>query len=236
VGAVVEPKRLPASYWRLWLSSAVDAVGDGAFAAVIPLLAARLSHNALTVSAVSAVAFLPWLLFSLPIGAVVDQHERFLLMAWAQILQAIFVALSIALVMFRLMSIRWLLLLVFALGICEVIFGNASQAAMPALVPGPLLNRANGYQGSVTTIGQQFVGPPIGSLLFAVAVTLPFGINLVSFAASAGLIFSLPRVPGPSGYWPITEWRCCCNLAVGQRLRHDHLECRRGHLQAACST
>lgn len=120
-------------------------------------------------------------------------------MAWAQILQAIFVALSIALITLRLMSIPWLLLLVFALGICEVIFGNASQAAMPALVPGPLLGRANGYQGSVTTIGQQFVGPPIGSLLFAVAVTLPFGINLASFAASAVLIFSLPGVPGPTG-------------------------------------
>lgn len=54
----------------------------------------------------------------------------------------------------------------------------------------------------MTTIGQQFVGPPIGSLLFAVAVTLPFRINLLSFAASAGLIFSLPRVPGPSGQAP----------------------------------
>jgi MFS family permease len=199
-------ERLPARYWRLWGASAVDAVGDGAFAAAIPLLAARLSHNALMVSAVSALAFLPWLLLSLPIGAVVDRRDRFRLMAQAQVGQAVCVAISTVLIAFGMMSITWLLILVFALGVCEVVFGNASQAAMPSLVPETMLHRANSYQGTVTTIGEQFVGPPIGSLLFAVAVALPFGVNLASFALSAVLIWSLPTVPGHGGQGkPIRE-------------------------------
>lgn len=192
-------ERLPASYWRLWVSSAVNSVGDGAFVAAIPLLAARLTHNALMVSAVSALAFLPWILLSLPIGAIVDRRDRFRLMAQSQVGQAICVAAATVLLALGLMSITWLLILVFVLGGCEVIFGNASQAAMPALVPETMLHRANGYQGTVTTIGEQFVGPPIGSLLFAVAMTLPFGVNLASFALSAALIWSLPRTPGRGG-------------------------------------
>lgn len=192
-------ERLPASYWRLWVSSAVNAIGDGAFAAAIPLLAARLTHNALMVSAVSALAFLPWIFLSLPIGAIVDRRDRFRLMAQSQIGQAICVAVATILVALGLMSITWLLILVFVLGSCEVIFGNASQAAMPALVPETMLHRANGYQSTVTTIGEQFVGPPIGSLLFAVAVAFPFGVNLASFALSAALIWSLPRTPARGG-------------------------------------
>jgi len=37
------------------------------------------------------------------------------------------------------------------------------------------------------------VGPPIGSLLFAVAVALPFGMDAGSFALSAALLATLPR-------------------------------------------
>jgi MFS family permease len=136
----------------------------------------------------------------------VDRRDRFVLMAQAQAGQAICVAISTVLIAFGVMSITWLLILVFVLGGCEVIFGNASQAAMPSLVPEAMLHKANSYQGTVTTIGEQFVGPPIGSLLFAVSAVLPFGVNLASFVLSAALIWSLPRTPGHGGQGrPIRE-------------------------------
>jgi MFS family permease len=81
------------------------------------------------------------------------------------------------------------------LGSCEVVFLNASQAVLPDLVPKELLHRANASQYTVGAVGQQFLGPPVGSLLFAVAVALPFGLDAGSFALSAVLLATLPRRP-----------------------------------------
>jgi MFS family permease len=186
---------LPRSYWRLWTSTAVDSVGDGAFTAVIPLLTVQLTDSPVWVSAVSAAAFLPWLVLSLPIGAIIDRHDRFQLMWRTQLARAVLVGVGTVLVATDHMTLPVLLVLAVALGSGEVVFGNASQAALPSLVSGPLLNRANGYQGSVNTVGEQFVGPPIGSLLFAVAAAWAFLLNLISFVLSAGLIRTLPAAP-----------------------------------------
>jgi MFS family permease len=102
------------------------------------------------------------------------------------------------------MSIPVLAAMAFGLGACDVVFGNASQAILPDLVPKSLLYKANGNQYTVTTVGQMFVGPPVGSLLFAVAVALPFGMDAGSFALSAVLLATLPRRPrAQTGHPPI---------------------------------
>jgi MFS family permease len=90
-------------------------------------------------------------------------------------------------------SIPELAVLAFVLGGCEVLFGNAAQSVLPDIVPKHLLHKANGQQYAVMTAGQLFVGPPVGSLLFGVAVGLPFGVDAASFAISAALLATLPR-------------------------------------------
>jgi MFS family permease len=74
-----------------------------------------------------------------------------------------------------------------------VVFTNAAQTVLPELVPTDLLHKANGQQYAIQTAGQLFVGPPVGSLLFGVAVGLPFGMDAASFAISAALLATLPR-------------------------------------------
>jgi predicted MFS family arabinose efflux permease len=64
---------------------------------------------------------------------------------------------------------------------------------LPALVPPELLPKANGSQQISLTVGESFLGPPVGSLLFAAARALPFGLDAVSFAGSAALVATLPR-------------------------------------------
>ena len=61
------------------------------------------------------------------------------------------------------------------------------------MVPPELLPRANGSQQVSLTVGESFLGPPAGSLLFAAAAALPFGLDAVSFAGSAALLTRLPR-------------------------------------------
>ncbi|GAA1224127.1 MFS transporter [Pseudonocardia alaniniphila] len=184
--------RLPASYWRLWSAAAVSSVGDGVFAAAVPLLAITVTTDPRLISVVSACTFLPWLLLSLPAGALVDRYDRVALMWRSQAVQAVIVTVMAALAAAGELSVPVLAATAFALGTCEVVFGNASQAILPDIVPKPLLHRANGNQYTVTTIGKMFLGSPVGSLLFSIAVALPFGIDAASFVLSAALLATLP--------------------------------------------
>lgn len=177
----------------MWWATGVNGVGDGAFAAAVPLLAVTVTRDPRLVSLVSAATYLPWLLLSLPAGALVDRHDRVALMWRAQAIQALIVAGIAILAAFGRIGIPVLALTAFGLGACAVVFGNAAQAVLPDIVAEPLLHQANGYQQTITTAGAQFAGPPLGSLLFAVAVALPFGVDAASFALSAALLATLPR-------------------------------------------
>jgi MFS family permease len=187
--------RLSTAYWRVWWAAAIDSVGDGAFAVAVPLLAVTITRDPRLIAIVSAATYLPWLLLSLPAGAVVDRYDRAALMWRSQALQAVIVAGITVLAALGQVDIPVLAVMAFGLGACEVVFANASQAIMSDIVPVSLLHTANGNQYTVTTIGQQFLGPPVGSLLFAVAVALPFGVDAGSFALSAALLATLPRRP-----------------------------------------
>jgi MFS family permease len=189
------PRKLGLDYWRVWWANAISSTGDGAFVAALPLLAVTITRDPRLVSVVTAATFLPWMVLSLPAGAIVDRYDRATLMWSAQLVQAAVVALLAVAVVFRQANIEVLALGGLLLGCAEVIFSNAAQAVLPAIVPPELLAKANGSQQISLTIGESFLGPPVGSLLFAAAAALPFGLDAVSFAASAGLVSRLPRAP-----------------------------------------
>jgi MFS family permease len=184
--------RLSLDYWRLWWANAISSTGDGAFVAALPLLAVTITRDPRLVSVVTAATFLPWLLLSLPAGAVVDRYDRATLMWRAQAVQAAVVAIITVLVVAHQASIEVLAAGGLLLGSAEVIFSNAAQSILPALVPPELLAKANGSQQVSLTVGESFLGPPAGSLLFAAAAALPFGLDAASFAGSAALLARLP--------------------------------------------
>ncbi|WP_433515447.1 MFS transporter [Nonomuraea sp. CA-143628] len=109
----------------------------------------------------------------------------------AQAIQALIVAALAGFAAFGQIGIPVLAITAFALGACTVVFANAAQAALPDIVAEPLLHKANGHQQTITAVGLQFAGPPAGSLLFAVAAALPFGVDAASFALSAALLATL---------------------------------------------
>lgn len=185
--------RLGSAYWRLWWANAVSYTGDGALVSALPLFAVTVTKDPRLISLVSAAMFLPWLLLSLPAGAIVDRHDRVALMWRSQAVQFAVMGVLTVLIMTHVAGIAALAAAGFLLGCAEVVFSNAEQSALPALVPADLLSRANGNQQVVLTIGETFAGPPLGSALFAVRAALPFGLDAVSFAGSAALLAGLPR-------------------------------------------
>jgi MFS family permease len=191
----VQARRVPlgASYWRLWWANGVSSVGDGAMVSALPLFAVTVTRDPRLISLVTVAIYLPWLLLSLPGGAIVDRHDRATLMWRSQAVQGAVLLVLTFLVAARHADVAVLVAAGFVLGSAEVIFSNAAQAVLPALVPADLLPKANGNQFVIQTIGETFVGPPLGSLLFAVAAALPFGLDAASFAGSAALLATLPR-------------------------------------------
>jgi MFS family permease len=191
--------RLGMHYWRLWWANAISSTGDGAFVAALPLLAVTISRDPRLVAVVTAAGYLPWMVLSLPAGALVDRCDRATLMWRAQAVQAAVVAAVAVLVVFRIANIAVLGLAGLLLGSAEVVFSNAAQAVLPTLVPPELLARANGSQQVSLTVGETFLGPPAGSLLFAAGAALPFSLDAASFAGSAALLARLPRTKQENG-------------------------------------
>lgn len=80
----------------------------------------------------------------------------------------------------------------FGLGIAETFFDTSAEAFTPRLVDRDQLDSANGRLQAVEWVGGAFAGPPLGALLFAVAASLPFLVDAISFAFAALMIALIP--------------------------------------------
>ncbi|MFF4595702.1 MFS transporter [Amycolatopsis sp. NPDC001319] len=191
--------KMPPAFARLWGAATVSALGDGAYAAALPLFAVALSKDPVVISLVSVAMVLPHLVVGLVAGALVDRWDRRRTMWVADLWQALLLALAVVAGAVGALGIPALLALAFLLGVGELFFDVASQAYLPDLLgrDQTLLRRANGRLRGASTAAGQFAGPPVGSFLFSLARTMPFLVDAVSFVASALLIRTLPPAPVP---------------------------------------
>ncbi|GGU37690.1 MFS transporter [Lentzea flava] len=173
------------NWYLLWSGSAISALGDGIFLAALPLLAATLTQDPKLIAGVSFFGSLPWLLASLPAGAAADRYDsrRLLLVAlWIQC------ALMAVLATFHSAPIAVLYGMAFLIGTAETLPRAVGQPLIKATVENHLLERANGRLFASQAVALQFAGPPLGGLLFAIAVPAPFWVNAVTFAVAAVLV------------------------------------------------
>ena len=203
-----QPKvRLGANYWKLWTSSAVSNLGDGVAMVAYPWLASGITRSPILIAMIAVVQKLPWLLFTLPAGVITDRVDRRKLMLSMNVFRTV-VTVVVAAVVFTQSSTlpapgeiaggidvttNWLVyttLLVAALlfGMAEVLYDNAAQTILPAVVDADALERANGNLWGAEMVMNSFVGPPLGSVLIGVAFALPFFFDAGSFAVSAALL------------------------------------------------
>ncbi|SCF13483.1 Predicted arabinose efflux permease, MFS family [Micromonospora viridifaciens] len=181
-------ERLGGRFARLWAASTMSALGSGLATVAAPLYVASRTDDPLIVSAGAAVAWLPWLLFSLPGGVLVDRVDRRRLMVvidWVRV--AVLVVLAAAMVTGR-AGVALLYAVLFVVNAGEVVFRAAAQAVVPAVVPRSRLERANGWLGGGTQVMQNMVAGPLGGFLFVVAAAIPFGVNAGTYALSAVLV------------------------------------------------
>lgn len=183
-----EAEPLGSRFVKLWTASTASALGSGLATIAAPLLVASRSSNPTVVAATFGVTWLPWLLFALPGGVLVDRVDRRRLMVmidWTRVAAMGALAASIAL---GHTSIVLLDAVLFVINTGEVVFRSASQAMIPSVVARARLERANGWLVGGTTLSQNMIAGPLGGFMFVIAAAIPFFVNAGTYAVSAILI------------------------------------------------
>jgi MFS family permease len=184
----VQRERLDGRFVKLWAAGTTSALGSGLATIATPLLVASRTSDPLTVSAASAVAWLPWLLFALPGGVLVDRVDRRRLMILVDWVRCAAMAVLAAAIAAGWVSIALLYVVLFVVNSGEIVMRTAAQAMVPAVVPRDRLERANGWLVGGVTLTQQLLAGPLGGFLFLVAAAIPFFVNAGTYAASAILL------------------------------------------------
>ena len=185
--------RFGRAYQRLWSANALSAVGTGMTTAALPLLASITPPSELVLGAIAAAGLLPGVLLAVPAGLIADRDARGrVLVAAALARAAVVLAAAVALVAGSLPGVA-LAALTFLIGAGDTVFITASQSAIPSYVAPAHLDDANGRLQAADDVGSEFIGPPLGSLVFRFATWLPLVADAVSFLVSAALLVRLPR-------------------------------------------
>lgn len=213
---------LGAAFWRMYAATAASDLADGIGRTALPLAAAAYTRDPVAISGMLTFAFLPWLLFALPSGALVDRVDRRHAMAAANGVRALATGCLAMLVLTHHGDIGALYAVAFVLGVAETVYDSAVRALLPHVVGRDRLDQANSLLTVEETLGQTFLGAPVGSALFALAIALPFLFNAVGFAIAAALILSLR-----GHYRPHRDAHTSIRLDIGEGVRwlraHDLL-------------
>ncbi|MFD7654309.1 MFS transporter [Actinosynnema sp. NPDC059797] len=191
------PRTNDHSFTLLWSASTVSMLGDGMRIAALPLLAAAVSDSAAAVSAVTVAGNLPWLLFSLLGGALVDRAHRARLMWLTGLCQASVVGAFAAYTLLRPPSLVAVAAFALVLGCAQVVHVTASNALVPEIVPSAGLESANGRMQGSQVIVLQLLGPLAGATVFAFSTSAPFAVDAVTFLVAAFLVRPLVRRTAP---------------------------------------
>jgi MFS family permease len=176
---------LPRNFRLLWGASALSNLGDGLRLVALPLLATSVTSDPLLIAGVTVAERLPWLFFILPGGAWADRYDRRLLRMRLDIARALIVTGLVGVILIDQVSIVVLFVVAALLASAEAVVDSSSMAMIPATVDGADLERAVGRLGSTELAMNDLAGPPIGGLLFGLAVAIPFGLDALSFAGAA---------------------------------------------------
>lgn len=179
---------LSPDFWRLWGAAAASNVGDGIRLTALPLLVAAITRDPIVVSGVTVATFTPWLLLSLPGGAIVDRVNRRRLIITMQVVRGTAVAVLGAAILMGQESIGLIYATAFIIGVGEVFVDSATQAAIPMLVEEVELENANSKLLAVEFITNDALGGPLGAWLFAAMAALPFFVDGATFMIAAALI------------------------------------------------
>jgi hypothetical protein len=179
------PLRRNRDFVLLQAGQLLSAFGSGMSSIAYPLLALAVTHSPAKAGYLGAVLFVPMLAFNLPAGIAADRFERKRLMIASDAVGACALAALAAAVLAH-EARFWLIAVVAFVDSTSGVFFRAGQSgAFRAVVPlSQVAAAASVAQGRLATV--RLAGPPAGGALFALARSLPFLADAVSYVFSTG--------------------------------------------------
>ena len=215
----VAPPRMGSDFRWLLASSWVSNVGDGIVLAAGPLLVAAQTRDPVLVALATLLQRLPWLLFGLHAGVLADRLDRRLIMVVVNLARAGVLAVLASAILTDAVNVTVVLATMFVLGAAETFVDTTASTLLPMVVTKPDLGVANARLmfGDITL--NRLTGPPIGALLFAAGMSLPFVTQAVSVTLAAILIRRMSAtMPTRSEAHP----RMRSEIAAGMRWLWNH--------------
>ncbi len=201
LGQRLLPPALRGDFRFLWASAASSNIGDGVLLAAGPLLIASITDSPLAVGLAVFAQQLPWLLFSVLSGAVVDRIDRRRLLVVVDATRTAVIAVLAVAVLVGYDPLWFFYTVLFLLGTGETLADNAFGALIATTVPRHALGEANSRLFPTFALANQLVGPPIGAFLFVASVWAP--VRAGCGRGAAGDRARLPDGPPPSaGHTP----------------------------------
>jgi predicted MFS family arabinose efflux permease len=167
----------------LWSGQVVSTIGSEITYVAYPLLVLALTHSPAKAGLTGFCVTVPWLLFTLPAGALVDRWDRKRVMIAADAGRALALAsVAVALWLDRL-TFAQILIAAAIEGTLFVFFFVGERAALRNVVPAEQMTTAMA-QNEARFFGASLVGSPIGGALFGLGRSVPFVVDAVSYLAS----------------------------------------------------
>lgn len=184
----------------IYAGSFTTFLGLAAAEVVYPLLILGYTGKPLLAGLFGAVQFGALVLASVPVGNLVDRHDRRRILIATDTLRA---AAATVLAVTLAAGHVWLVeiyLIAFVLGICQPLSGTRTLA-LRAIAPEGQLTRALSVQ-QVVSAAAQLIGPALGTTLYAVNRSLPFAAVALGAAISALCSYTVrfdgrPHAPRP---------------------------------------
>ena len=192
----MQTERPTRSLWRnsnfllLWSGQTVSTLGTSISSLALPLLVLALTHSPALAGLLTAVRQLPYLLVSLPAGALVDRWNRKRTMIYCDLVR--WLALGSVPLAYALNDLTLIQLFLVALveGTAYVLFSLAQISALPRVVEPAHLPRAYALDTTTEYLGT-LLGPNLGACIIGLAPMVALGAILAYLADSCSYIVSV---------------------------------------------
>ena len=180
-------------YLLLLGGQAVSSVGTQLSQFAFPLLVLALSGSAAWAGITSALVAVPYLLLSLPAGALVDRWNRKRVLIFCDIGRALCLAsIPVALLLGHLTLLQ-LCLAALVEGSLYVFFNVAEAAALPRVTWNERQLQTAASQSETTKNVAYTLGPALGGLLLGLGRALPFVVDACSYVVSVLSLLFITR-------------------------------------------
>jgi len=181
-------------YMLLWGGQLASTLGTTASQVVVPLLVLAITNSPEAAGVAGALRSLPYLVFSLPVGALIDRWDRKKVMIRCDAGRAIAIATIPVAMAFDVLTLWQIYVVSLVEGSLFVFFNIAEVAALPRVVERAQLPQATA-QNEAGFFTANIAGPPIGTVLFqAVGHVAPFVANAATYLGSL-VSLALIRTP-----------------------------------------